>query len=281
MPPAPLQAADRAAPSPLRRSQRTITRPKRLIEGNILVGLTLATSIFGTLAGRLGPHVPAESRAFTLLHSQLMEPETGFLDTLHPWSIANPIAFAAKKTSDPDNPTLKEAMRSKDASEFKEAMGIEITALEKNATWTRTLRSSLPPGSNVLPGTWALKIKRFPDGRVRKYKARYCVRGDKQIKGVDYHETYAPVVAWTTVRMMMVMAATLNLKTTQIDFSNAFVQADLDENVHIELPTGFGSPDEGDYVLKLDKSLYGICQAPKNWQAVYGASYSRIRSQRP
>jgi hypothetical protein len=231
----------------------------------MLRGFTLATSIFGSLAGRLGPHIPTESRAFALMHSQLMEPDTGLLDTLHPWAIANPIAFAVRKTSDPDNPTLKEAMLSKDAAEFTEAMGIEIAALEKNKTWTPMLRSSLPNGTNVLPGTWALKIKRFPDGRVRKYKGRYCVRGDKQIKGVDYNETYAPVVAWTTVRMMMVMAATLNLKTTQIDFSNAFVQADLQESVYIELPTGFGSPTSGDYVLKLNKSLYGLCQAPKSW----------------
>jgi hypothetical protein len=256
-------------PSPAVRTSRgrTITRPKRLIEGNMLLGLTLATSIFGTLAGQLGPHIPTESRAFALLHSQLMEPETGFLDTLHPWAIANPIAFAAGKTSDPDNPTLKEAMLSKDAAEYTEAMGIEVAALEKNGTWTPTLRSSLPHEANVLPGTWALKLKRYPDGRVRKYKARYCVRGDKQIKGVDYHETYAPVVAWTTVRMMMVMAATLNLKTTQIDFSNAFVQADLQESVYIELPTRFRPPtgSQGDYVLKLNKSLYGLCQAPKSW----------------
>jgi hypothetical protein len=266
VPTAPMRAAEPAAPpSPAIRSRRTINRPKRLIEGNMLVGLTLATSIFGTLAGRLGPHVPAESRAFTLLHSQLMEPDTGFLDTLHPWSIANPISFAARKTSDPDNPSLKEAMLSKDAAEYTEAMGIEIAALEKNATWTPTLRSSLPKGANVLPGTWALKIKRYPDGRVRKHKARYCVRGDKQIKGVDYHETYAPVVAWTTVRMMMVMTATLNLKTTQIDFSNAFVQADLKESVYIELPAGFRSPNGDDYTLKLNKNLYGLCQAPKTW----------------
>jgi hypothetical protein len=265
LPPAPIKVEEN--PGPVRRSQRTINRPNRLIEGNMLLGLTLATSIFGTLAGQLGPHIPTESRAFALLHSQLMEPETGFLDTMHPWAIANPIAFTAGKTSDPDNPTLKEAMLSKDAAEYTEAMGIEVAALEKNGTWTPTLRSSLPNGANVLPGTWALKLKRYPDGRVRKYKARYCVRGDKQIKGVDYHETYAPVVAWTTVRMMMVMAATLNLKTTQIDFSNAFVQADLQESVYIELPTRFRSPTEsaGDYVLKLNKSLYGLCQAPKSW----------------
>jgi hypothetical protein len=121
-----------------------------------------------------------------------MEPETGFLDTLHQWSIANPIAFAAKKTSEPDNPSLNEAMLSPDASKFKEAVGIEITTLEKNATRTKTLRFSLGSGSNVLPGTWALKTKRYPDGCVSKYNARYCVRGDKQIKGgVDYHETFA------------------------------------------------------------------------------------------
>jgi hypothetical protein len=111
-------------------------RPKHLINGNILVGLTLATSIFGALASRVGPHVPRESCACTQLNSQLREPDTGFLDTPHLWSNANPFAFAAKTVSAPDNPTLKGAMLSPAASEFKEAMGIEITALEKNATWT-------------------------------------------------------------------------------------------------------------------------------------------------
>jgi hypothetical protein len=66
MPPAPIQAAEPDAPSPPKRSQRTIRRPKRLIEGNIAVGLALA---FSTLASRLGPHLPTESRSFTLLHS--------------------------------------------------------------------------------------------------------------------------------------------------------------------------------------------------------------------
>jgi hypothetical protein len=125
VPPAPIQAAEAAAnevpPAPI---GRTIHHPKRLIEGNILVDLTPASSIFGTLASRRDPHVPTELRAFTQLYSQLMEPDTGFLDTLHPWPIANPIAFAAKKTSDPDNPSLKEAMLRTDASELKKAMGI-------------------------------------------------------------------------------------------------------------------------------------------------------------
>jgi hypothetical protein len=90
---------------------------------------------------------------------------------------------------------------------------------------------------------------------VRKFKGRYCVRGDKQKRGVDYNETYAPVVSWTTVRMMLVMAATQGLRTTQIDFTNAFVQANIKEDVYIELPAGFDSPIDGDYILKLNKNL--------------------------
>ena len=231
--------------------------------------LTLTTALFGCLLAQFGAANAAastESHAFISLHSRLLDPNTGHLDAIHPWSITNPMAFALKKgKDDPDNPTLRAAMHGPHADEFTQAMGIEIAALEKGDTWTPMLRSSVPRGTNVLPGTWALKIKRYPDGRVRKFKGRYCVRGDKQIKGVDYDETYAPVVAWTTVRMMLVMAATLGLKTTQIDFTNAFVQADCKEDVYIELPTGFNPSTTGDYILKLNKNLYGLCQAPKSW----------------
>ena len=249
-------------PARVTRRGRIIKTPARFANG-----MTLAT-IFSCFAAQLGvtSGSSVESYAFMSIHSRLMEPSTGYLDTLHPWSISNPSAFALKPGKhDPDNPTLREARMSEYAEEFGTAMAEEITALEKGNTWTPMLRSSLPSGTNVLPGTWALKIKRFPDGRVRKFKGRYCVRGDKQIKGVDYHETYAPVVAWTTVRMMLVMAATQGLCTTQIDFTNAFVQADIKEDVYIEMPQGFGSPSDGDYILKLNKNLYGLCQAPKSW----------------
>ena len=57
---------------------------------------------------------------------------------------------------------------------------------------------------NALPGTWAFKIKRFPDGLVRKLKSRWCCRGDRQVKDVDFFDTYAPVVKWTTVRSLLI-----------------------------------------------------------------------------
>jgi hypothetical protein len=117
----------------------------------------------------------------------------------------------------------------------------------------------------VLKGTWVFKIKRYPSGEVRKFKARYCVRGDMQVEGVDFFDTYAPVVSWITIRLMLVLMACLQLYTIQVDFSNAFAHATLQELIFVEIPKGFDSPDEGDYVLQLDKSLYGLRQAPLTW----------------
>ena len=69
-------------------------------------------------------------------------------------------------------------------------------------------RSDIPAGANIIPSTWALKIKRFPDGRLRKFKGRFCARGDKQVEGVDCFEKYAPTVSWTTVKILLCLSQT-------------------------------------------------------------------------
>ena len=127
------------------------------------------------------------------LATVMTDPNTGLLDC------TNPIVYAAlARKLDPDNPGYHQAMVSDDSDAFKEAIVVEIKALTSKKTWTLVPRSSLS-GKNVLPGTWAFKRKLFPDGRLRKCKARFCVRGDMQIEGVDYFETYAPVVQWSTL----------------------------------------------------------------------------------
>jgi hypothetical protein len=167
-------------------------------------------------------------------------------------------AYAASKTN-PDTMRYHDAMMSADSDWFRDAMQVEIKALERIGTWNIVRRSS---SQNVLPGTWAFKRKRYPDGRVRKLKARFCVRGDKQVEAVDYFESYAPVVQWSTVRVILIATMMFGLQTRQVDFNNAFAQSKLDEEVYVELPRGYAS--EGDNcVLKLNKSLYGLVQAPK------------------
>ena len=85
-----------------------------------------------------------------------------------------------------------------------------------------------PKGSNVLQSTWAFKKKIRPDGDLKKYKARVCVQGDQQIEGVDVFETYAPVVSWVTVRIILVLSLVLNLFAHQVDYTNALCQAPLE-----------------------------------------------------
>ena len=175
-----------------------------------------------------------------------------------------PTYSLAIRAASKDVLTWREARLTNEYEQFREAALKEIRSLEDKGTWELVLRK-LAKDKNILPSTWTLKRKRFPDLRIREYKARFCARGDKQKLGVDYDETYAPVVQWSTIRLLLTMSMALGLKSKQVDYSNAFVQADIDGEVFMELPEEFNSTDGEDYVLKLKKSLYGLKQAPMLW----------------
>ena len=136
----------------------------------------------------------------------------------------------------------------------------EIEALEAKGTWEEVDLSDAE--TKILPGTWTFKLKRRPDGTVKKYKARYCVRGNLQ-EGSE--ETYAPVVSFSTVRLFLFLSLLLEWSTCTVDFNNAFVQADLDDPGWIHLPRGFHSSGSRRKCLRLKKSLYGLRSAPKLW----------------
>ena len=76
-----------------------------------------------------------------------------------------------------------------------------------------------PGGENILYPAWAFRKKRYPDGSLKKYKARLCVRGDQQIEGVDVFETYASVVSRITVRLLLVLSIFVVLYTPQVDYT--------------------------------------------------------------
>ena len=200
------------------------------------------------------------------IHSLMVDVHTHCLEGgINPALWSHLAGLVSKKKEDPDYPRFHQAMAGPHRAEFQIGMKKEIKELEERSTWTVVKRSSIPEGANVLPVTWAFRIKRFPTGLIQKFKARFCVRGDKQVEGVDFFDTYAPVVSWTTIRLLLVLKGYLGLATKQVDFSNAFAQADVKEKVYVELPKGFEPPSDGDHVLKLNKSLYGLRQAPLNW----------------
>ena len=101
-----------------------------------------------------------------------------------------------------------------------------------------------------------MKRKRYPDSRIQKYKARLCVTGQQYGLSLGYEETFAPVVQWSSERMMLTLMMKLGLWTKQVAYSNALVQADIDGDVYYELPTEFLLADgrKSEYVLEKKKS---------------------------
>ncbi|KAH9769131.1 retrovirus-related pol polyprotein from transposon RE1 [Citrus sinensis] len=108
-------------------------------------------------------------------------------------------------------------------------------------------------------------VKQNSDGSIAKYKARLVAKGFQQTEGIDYFETFSPVIKASTVRVILSLAAMQNWMIRQVDVNNAFLNGDLTEDVYIGQPEGFVDEKKSGYVCKLKKALYSLKQAPRAW----------------
>ena len=105
------------------------------------------------------------------------------------------------------------------------------------------LISTLPLGTKILPAVWAMKRKRrILTQEIYKWKARLSIDSGKQVHGVHYWETYAPVVAWPIVRFFLILSILKGWKTQQLDFVLAYTQADVETDLYMKIPTGYNKP---------------------------------------
>ena len=109
---------------------------------------------------------------------------------------------------------------------IEEAAVTEIETLEFMKAWEVVEQQD---DMNVFRSTLAFKLKHYPYGLIKKFKASLCARGDMQLEGIYFFETYAPVVQWTTVRLMLVLEVLLGIKYKQGDMTAVFLHADLGE----------------------------------------------------
>jgi len=144
---------------------------------------------------------------------------------------------------------------------WHEAMQAEIKALKENQTWTLV---PLPPNKVPIGCKWVYKIKHNSDGSIERYKARLVAKGFTQCEGLDYFETFSPMAKLTTVRCLLSLAAINNWDLHQLDVNNAFLHGDLDEEFFLKAPPGFISKEDT-RVCRLNKSLYGLKQASRQW----------------
>jgi hypothetical protein len=179
----------------------------------------------------------------------------------------DPIGFAASK-SDPDTLHFNAAMNAADSEEFKKAMLQEVNAHTDDDHWEVWAKADIPAEQDVLPAVWAFKRKRRIDTRVvYKHKARLNIHGGKQKQGVNYWETYSPVVNWISIRLCLILTLLLRWKTRQIDFVLAFPQAEVECDIFMQLPRGvvFQGVHRATHCLKLKKNMYGQKQAGRVW----------------
>ena len=158
--------------------------------------------------------------------------------------------------------SLKEAMDREDWPAWMEAMAEEYGALQANQTWELEEESK---DQKALSCKWVFTYKTDASGLIERYKARLVVRGFEQKAGIDYNETYAATMKQKTVRMILGLAATLDLELFHFDLSTAFLNGVLKEKVFMKQPPLFEDAALPAGVCRLKKTLYGLKQSPREW----------------
>jgi hypothetical protein len=145
---------------------------------------------------------------------------------------------------------------------WRRAMSEELTALMRHGTWALV---SPPKHCNPIGCKWVFRVKGKADGSIDRFKARLVVKGFNQRPGLDYKDTFSPVVKPATIRTVLTIAVTQGWLLRQLDVNNAFLHGTLTEAVYTVQPPGFKDDTKPTHVCRLNKAIYGLKQAPRAW----------------
>ena len=179
------------------------------------------------------------------------------------WWRASANMAEASDTMEPT--TYQEAVNGPDQIHWRNAIRDELKSMRLRNVFRAT---KLPTGQRAIGTKWVFKIKRKADGTIDKYKARLVAKGFKQKFGIDYTETFAPVVKYVTLRMVIALAKSFGWPIDQLDVVTAFLYGLMKELVFILIPEGMEV--DGDFdCLELLKSIYGLKQASRVWNETF------------
>ncbi|CAI7892500.1 unnamed protein product, partial [Closterium sp. NIES-53] len=164
----------------------------------------------------------------------------------------------------PDIPTPRsyaEAIEGPYSSQWQAAMDAEMASWKSTGTYVDEVP---PPGANIVSGMWIFRVKR-PPSSPPVFKARYVARGFSQRQGVDYFQTFSPTPKMTTLRVLLHVAAQRDYELHSLDFSTAFLQGNLHEEIWLRRPPGFTGSFPPGTQWSLRRPVYGLRQAPREW----------------
>ncbi len=156
--------------------------------------------------------------------------------------------------------TYNEATSGPQKRQWEAAILDELQALASNNVWELV---DAPKGANIVSNKWVFKVKRLPNGQIDRYKARLVARGFSQRYGVDYLETFAPVVRMESLRILLAVGAAEDLEIHQMDAITAYLAGELEEEIYMAIPQGL--PGTSGKVCRLKKGLYGLKQSARVW----------------
>ncbi|CAI7791826.1 unnamed protein product [Closterium sp. NIES-53] len=154
-----------------------------------------------------------------------------------------------------------EAIEGPYSSQWQAAMDAEMASWKSTGTYVDAVP---PPGANIVSGMWIFRVKRS-SGSPPVFKARYVARGFSQRQGVDYFQTFSPTPKMTTLRVLLHVAAHRDYELHSLDFSTAFLQGSLHEEIWLRRPLGFTGTFPPGTQWSLRRPVYGLRQAPREW----------------
>ena len=185
-------------------------------------------------------------------------------------------AFALTSASEIENSepsTYEEAINSEESASWITAIQEEMDSLMKNNTW---ILVDKPENKKLVDCKWIFKKKEGITGiGSTRYKARLVAKGFTQKEGIDFNEIFSPVVKQASIRAIMAKAVTFDLEVDQMDVKTTFLHGNLEETIYMKQPRGFESSNANQVCL-LKKSLYGLRQAPRQWNLRFDEFLTRI-----
>jgi hypothetical protein len=180
----------------------------------------------------------------------------------------NPITFHVEMMGDIIH--LQQVLKQPDAKEFIQAVIKEVNGHVDSNYWTLRKQSKFPEDIQIVPSVWSLQCKHdITTNKVKSHKARLNLHGGKQVYGMNYFETYAPVVTWFAIRLMIIFGIIFCWALRQVDCVIAYPQAPIKIDIYMELPQGIQTKHRNskDHILKLEKNIYGQKQAGRVWNS--------------